>query len=116
MPPIASRSNEAAFYDVLHNEARVSRDSIRNRVPRDIHAGQLCGRPLQAEATRLSSGGEAHVEFLMEEKLSPKTVRRVKVQIPQLSSHIKLALFPSYLSKKMNYNIWDRSSDAQQPH
>jgi hypothetical protein len=73
--------------------------------------GQLCGRPLQVETTSLSSGGEARVEFLMEEKLSPKLGRHIKLEIPQLSSHIKHALYPSSISKKMNYNVWDPSSN-----
>jgi hypothetical protein len=74
--------------------------------------GQLCGRPLQVETTSLSSGGEAHVKFLMEEKLSPKVACHIKTKIPQLSSHIKHALYPSSISKKMNYNILDPRSDV----
>jgi hypothetical protein len=72
--------------------------------------GQLCGRPLQVETTSLSSGREAHMGLVMEEKLSPKLVRHIKMKILQLSSHIKHALHPSFISKKMNYNIWDPSS------
>jgi hypothetical protein len=39
---------------------------------------QLCGHPLQVETTSLSSGEEAHMEFLMDEKLSPKLVLRIE--------------------------------------
>jgi hypothetical protein len=66
---------------------------------------QLCGRPLQLETTSLSSGREAHMKFLMEEKLSPKLVRHIKMKIPELSLHIKHALYPSSISKKINYSI-----------
>jgi hypothetical protein len=62
------------------------------------------------DRTSISSGWEAHVKFLMEEKLSPKLVRHVKVKAQQLSSHIKHTLYPSSISK-MDYNRWDPSSN-----
>jgi hypothetical protein len=105
--PTASRSNEEPFYNGLNFTVKPERHGIHG-----IYA--LCLRTIKqlVDRTSISSGWQAHVEFLMEEKPSPRLVRHVKVKAHQLSSHIKYMLYPSSISK-MDYNLWDPSNNKK---